>query len=31
MAYMSDEWKGNEYFKINDFDYVEFLMKRRRK
>ena len=24
MAYISDEWKGSEYFKINDFDHVEF-------
>ena len=24
MAYISKDWTGNEYFKINDFDYVEF-------
>ena len=24
MAYMTDKWAGNEYFKINDFHHVEF-------
>ena len=24
MGYMTDKWLGNEYFKINDFDHVEF-------
>ncbi len=24
MAYISKEWTGNEYFKINDFEYLEF-------
>ena len=24
MGYMTDKWLGNEYFKINDFDHIEF-------
>jgi len=24
MSYMTDSWTGNEYFKINDFDHIEF-------
>ena len=24
MAYVSDKWNGNEYFKIKDFDHLEF-------
>ena len=24
MSYMSDEWKGKEHFKVNDFDHIEF-------
>ena len=24
MGYMTDKWLGDEYFKINDFDHVEF-------
>jgi len=24
MAYISDKWNGNEYFKVNDFDHLEF-------
>ena len=24
MAFMTDKWTGNEYFKIKDFDHVEF-------
>ena len=24
MAYISDNWNGNEYFKVNDFDHLEF-------